>query len=998
MRHIAKTWLILMLVLALFVPQAAFASGTVRTVKLNQVQQRNTELTMYVSMSDASGYPCTGNYTADQFTIMVDGKTLQVESVERFDSNTTGIHYVFSVDVSGSVSHAMMESVRDAMHGFVDTLGPHDTMSIITFGENVNVLVQNTSDKEILHQIIDGIQPNEKMTALYKGVIDAVVLAEVTGGRSAVIVITDGKNDPTKEMESYTKESIYEQVNRAQVPLYCIGLDDNDGVDTESLYELATVTGGNQFVINADYIGESLGYVSDTMKSAIVLKATLINYNNREGFAEASTFMVGFQPADDPFVTSNELQQNINWSNIPGIEAYTLPEISLVLDDVEVMYSEGEIVTITGAVEIEQGDVEADDLELYVNGEPWRLTEIKRNGNNYTFIAEGVIPADATRLEVRAEIAGTEIASRIQRMTVVQPTLAPTATPAPVLTVELDDSGRDIMFEAGKNLNISGVINVQGVIIPENLLLYVNDESCPMNIVQINSSQYEFTAECVMPDTCPDELNIQVQLNGTEIYSRAQRLFLVTPSPTPDPELYFSLSDVSVESKDGEPVVIRGNIEILSGEVSPDDLGLYVNNVKWDMELEILSDGTYGFTASNVLADGNISQLDIKVRLQSNTKVVSNSEKLIVTTPVPTPTASPTPRPVVTPPPIMNTDEPAADNEGINAGASNVSESAADDENEDATANGNGRLGFGVLGGFGSNNSGTDEGVSDEQTDADGDVSESDLISAGGYMGGEEEAVEGFEGFVNKVMGIFYTMIDNGTIWYVVIGVALLIVVIMVLIIVIGMRRKKNEIQPVTMSNTGFSLDSRDGDMSQGKTRREDDGDSTVRESSTSASSNIFGTDEFGGGSGNTIHVDNEENGTMRIDPHADNSGTVRLDTLEEDDESGGTQRIEEIAHVDITMDEMRDGKSCDPRILSIDCDYEIVLGRSKTADVLIDDKTVSSKHMSITYDGLNVYIVDLGSTNGTKLNGSDVTPRQSIQINSGDSVLMGKTTLTFRF
>ena len=60
--------------------------------------------------------------------------------------------------------------------------------------------IVNSGDKAAIQEAIAGLRADEGMTALYKGVIDAVSLA-AGGGRSAVIMITDGKNDPTEEMQ-----------------------------------------------------------------------------------------------------------------------------------------------------------------------------------------------------------------------------------------------------------------------------------------------------------------------------------------------------------------------------------------------------------------------------------------------------------------------------------------------------------------------------------------------------------------------------------------------------------------------------------------------------------------------------------------------------------------------------------------------------------------------------------------------------------------------------
>ena len=74
------------------------------------------------------------------------------------------------------------------------------------------------------------------------------------------------------------------------------------------------------------------------------------------------------------------------------------------------------------------------------------------------------------------------------------------------------------------------------------------------------------------------------------------------------------------------------------------------------------------------------------------------------------------------------------------------------------------------------------------------------------------------------------------------------------------------------------------------------------------------------------------------------------------------------------------------------------VLGRDNTADVILDDPGISRRHTEIrvTSDGphLVASIRDLGSTNGTFLNGERIT---SQHLTDGDRVNVGRTTLVYR-
>ncbi len=67
-----------------------------------------------------------------------------------------------------------------------------------------------------------------------------------------------------------------------------------------------------------------------------------------------------------------------------------------------------------------------------------------------------------------------------------------------------------------------------------------------------------------------------------------------------------------------------------------------------------------------------------------------------------------------------------------------------------------------------------------------------------------------------------------------------------------------------------------------------------------------------------------------------------------------------------------------------------VVLGRSPEADALLDDPYASMFHLRLTMDGDTMSLADLGTTNGTYVNGRRVT--SPVVLNAGDSVQVGKT------
>lgn len=72
-----------------------------------------------------------------------------------------------------------------------------------------------------------------------------------------------------------------------------------------------------------------------------------------------------------------------------------------------------------------------------------------------------------------------------------------------------------------------------------------------------------------------------------------------------------------------------------------------------------------------------------------------------------------------------------------------------------------------------------------------------------------------------------------------------------------------------------------------------------------------------------------------------------------------------------------------------------IILGRSSEADILVDDTGVSRRHLEIRTENGQSIAVDLGSTNGSYVNGHKVSG--SAELADGSTITMGRSKLVFR-
>lgn len=88
----------------------------------------------------------------------------------------------------------------------------------------------------------------------------------------------------------------------------------------------------------------------------------------------------------------------------------------------------------------------------------------------------------------------------------------------------------------------------------------------------------------------------------------------------------------------------------------------------------------------------------------------------------------------------------------------------------------------------------------------------------------------------------------------------------------------------------------------------------------------------------------------------------------------------------------VKTGKNSEQKI-AVDIASSIIIGRSDACDVYVDDTKMSRQHFAIENENGLLMITDLGSTNGTMLNGITIGSRQKLE--SGDRIVAGLSEIT---
>ena len=81
--------------------------------------------------------------------------------------------------------------------------------------------------------------------------------------------------------------------------------------------------------------------------------------------------------------------------------------------------------------------------------------------------------------------------------------------------------------------------------------------------------------------------------------------------------------------------------------------------------------------------------------------------------------------------------------------------------------------------------------------------------------------------------------------------------------------------------------------------------------------------------------------------------------------------------------------------VVDLPLGFDQVVGRDVSADITVPDRAISRRHARVNHDQDGVWLEDLGSTNGTYVNGVRITNRR--RLHNEDEVKLGDSVVIFR-
>ena len=245
--------------------------GRLATVDLSQLKPR-----VEYQLRAHNTYALTGQNV--QNYLMADIRSF-------FGGGVTGarapVALALAIDRSGSMEGKPIESVKTAVGLIVDQLTDADMLSIVTFGENVDVLMpaSRVINRALIKQHVDRIQP-KGTTNLYSGMATAaehLLDAKSPEHLSRVLLLTDGEaNEGIVEYHDIISEARNYRMRGMTVSTIGLGIEYNE----ELMKGIAKNTRGNYYYIDTiDMIPEvfdkELKSIFGTVATNVSLKLRL---------------------------------------------------------------------------------------------------------------------------------------------------------------------------------------------------------------------------------------------------------------------------------------------------------------------------------------------------------------------------------------------------------------------------------------------------------------------------------------------------------------------------------------------------------------------------------------------------------------------------------------------------------------------------------------------------------------------------------------------------
>ncbi len=292
-KKIAST-LIVLSVLLLFCT-SSFASENLRIEQFASVMPEIDVYFYAPSMPEASSVK-----------LGIGQREIIANEVVKQDENEIAHHY-FLVDVSTSTTSAQIEAIKQSINEFVQNKRAQDTVTLITFGVEVNVLLERETSADAITNAAQSMQANEAGTLFFDAIATVSRLAKqeaIALQRKLLYVFSDSVD---YNVGGYTAQEAQNLLLDANLPLYAFGFDNGSKENLDNFGALARTTGGAIRIVNANDLPVQFSQNTEYLNGEVYIakfdtQSNILPQSSQEIIFSVSDEIVSYMPTFHFFV------------------------------------------------------------------------------------------------------------------------------------------------------------------------------------------------------------------------------------------------------------------------------------------------------------------------------------------------------------------------------------------------------------------------------------------------------------------------------------------------------------------------------------------------------------------------------------------------------------------------------------------------------------------------------------------------------------------------
>ena len=249
-------WLVFLVVWVLAGPASGQRAERVERLQLDEVvpaPDGTANVELYVRAETRYGEPVDALRPAD-IVIRDNGELVSPGSIElsRLHDAGRGATIVLALDVSRTMKGEPFDRAKASALSYVDRMGPHDRISVLTFSDRVDVVVTFKDSKSKARSLVRDLEVDRKAltTVLFDAAfkaVDVIRRGKSLPNRSFVVVFSDGKDDGSRATLEEVIDLAAGAAGPARIPVFTIGFDRFGGGSLKSLLKLSRGTSAEAF-------------------------------------------------------------------------------------------------------------------------------------------------------------------------------------------------------------------------------------------------------------------------------------------------------------------------------------------------------------------------------------------------------------------------------------------------------------------------------------------------------------------------------------------------------------------------------------------------------------------------------------------------------------------------------------------------------------------------------------------------------------------------------